>query len=240
MCSRDSLTDLSALKNFEIVCLHMCLEKLAGQDVNCGAQTMDTGQVDKSEGEDEDANAVPQRRLHDRSNQKHRQESDNERKPLNRRTANLPPSASRQPTPRDKKHGSDETKPGAEKKKKRLICCKCGGKGHLARLCPSADDCQGVEEVETEPPSDADSDLFGLYWGDDRISTINSVTERKDKIRGGKALMAFVDSGAVDKVLPKSVCTEYPLEATSKSQSGLVKKRRKHGSHIKLYGQRRF
>ena len=33
--------------------------------------------------------------------------------------------------------------------------------------------------------------------------------------------MAFVDSGAVDNVLLKSVCTEYPLEATSKSQSGV-------------------
>ena len=64
-------------------------EKLAGQDANGGAQPMDIWQIDKSEGEDEDVNAVQQRRLHDRSNQKHKQESDNERKPLNRRTADL-------------------------------------------------------------------------------------------------------------------------------------------------------
>ena len=56
-------------------------EKLSGQDVNGGAQPVDTGQIDKSEGEDEDVNAVQQRRPHDRSNQKHKQESDNERKP---------------------------------------------------------------------------------------------------------------------------------------------------------------
>ena len=49
---------------------------------------MDIGQIDKSEGEDEDVNAVQQRRPFDRSNQKHKQESDNERKPFNRRTAN--------------------------------------------------------------------------------------------------------------------------------------------------------
>ena len=56
-------------------------EKLAGQDAN-------GGQIDKSEGEDEHVNAVQQRRSHDRSNQKHKQESDSERKPFNCRTAN--------------------------------------------------------------------------------------------------------------------------------------------------------
>ena len=49
----------------------------------------------------------------------------------------------------------------------------------------------------------------------------------------------MVDSGAVDNVLPKSVCTEYTLEATSKSQSGVGFKGA-NGSHIKHYGQRRF
>ena len=105
-------------------------EKLAGQDASGGAQPMDIGQIDKSEGEDEDVNAVQQRRPFDRPNQKHKQESDNERKPFNRRTANSSPSASRQSTPRDKKSGSDQTKQSAGKKK-RLICFKCGGKGHL-------------------------------------------------------------------------------------------------------------
>ena len=87
-------------------------EKLAGQDANSGAQPMDIGQNDKSEGEDEDVNAVQQRRPHDRSNQKHKQVSDNERKPFSRRTANSSPSASRQ----YKKSSSDETKQSAVKK----------------------------------------------------------------------------------------------------------------------------
>ena len=101
------------------------------------------------------------------------------------------------------------------------MCYRCGGNGHPARLCPSGDDCQDVDEVGTQPSSDADSDLFGLDWSDDPIATINSVTERNDRTRGGKEMLAFVDSGAVDNVLPKSVCTEYHLEATSKSQSGV-------------------
>ena len=77
-------------EELRIVCLHMW-EKLAGQDVNSGAQSMAIGQIDKSEGEDKDDNAVQQRRPHDRSNQKHKQVSDNERKPFNRRTANSSP-----------------------------------------------------------------------------------------------------------------------------------------------------
>ena len=199
---------------------------------------MDIGQIDKSEREDDDVHAVQQRRPFDRSNQKHKPESDNERKPFNRRTANSSPSASRQSTPRDKKSGSDETKPNAGKNK-RLICYKCGGKGHPARLCPSTDDCQNVDEVGTEPSSVAGSDLFCLDWSDDTITTINSVTERNDRTRGGKELLAFVDSGAVNNVLPKSVCTEYPLEATPKSHNGVGFKGA-NGSHIKHYGQRRF
>ena len=71
-------------------------------------------------------------------------------------------------------------------------------KGHPARLCPSADECQDVNEVVTEPSSDADIDLFGLDCGDDSTVTINSVTELNDGTRGGNELMAFVDSGAVD------------------------------------------
>ena len=160
------------MKGFEIVYLPNVGEKLAGQDASGGAQPMDLGQVHKSEGDDEYVNAMQHRRPFDRSNQKHKQESDNERKPFNRRTADSSPSASRQSTPRDTKSGSDETKQSPSKKK-RLICYKCGGKGHPARLCPSADDCQDVDEVGTEPSSDADSDLSGLDWGDDPTTTIN-------------------------------------------------------------------
>ena len=50
--------------------------------------------------------------------------------------------------------------------------------------------------------------------------TINSVTERNDRTHGGKELLASVDSGAVDNVLPRSVCTEYHLEATSRKRTG--------------------
>ena len=96
-----------------------------------------------------------------------------------------------------------------------------------------------MDEVGTEPSSDADSDLFGLDWGDDPIATINSVTERNDRTRGGKELLACVDSGAVDNVLSKLERTEYPLEPTSKSHGGVCFKGA-NGSHIKHYGQRRF
>ena len=213
-------------------------EKLAGQDANGRAQPMD---LDRSTSPKERTKMSMQFNsavcMMDpiRNTSK---SSDNERKPFNRRTANSSPSAPRQSTPRDKKPRSDETKQSAGKKK-RLTCYRCGGQGHPAILCPSGDDCQDVDEVGTEPSSDADSDLFGLDWGDDPIATINSVTERNDRIRGGKELLACEDSGAVDNVHLKSVCTEYLLEATSKSQSGVGFKGA-NGSHIKHYGQRRF
>ena len=138
-------------------------EKLAGQETNNGVQPMDVRQLDKSDGDD--VSAV-QRRQHYRFIQKPKQEPDNVRKPFNRQAANSSPPASRQSTPRDKKSGYDETKQNAARKR-RLVCNRCGGKGHPARLCPSPDDCQDVDEVGTEPPSDADGDLFGLDWGDE-------------------------------------------------------------------------
>ena len=85
-----------------------------------------------------------------------------------------------------RKPWSGETNQSAGEKK-RLVCCRCA-KGHPARLCPSGDDCQDVDEVGTEPSSDADRDLFGLDWGDDPIATINSVT---DRTRGGTRIVGI-------------------------------------------------
>ena len=78
-------------------------------------------------------------------------------------------------------------------------------KGSSRQTLPITDDCKDVDEVGTEPSSDADSDLFGLDRGGDPIATINSVTKRNDRTRGGKELLAIVDSGAVDNVHPKTV-----------------------------------
>ena len=60
-----------------------------------------------------------------------------------------------------------------------------------------------------------------LDWGDDPITTINSVTKRNDRTRGGRELLAFVDSGAVDIVLPQvsvyRVSTGGDLEVAERS-----------------------
>ena len=117
-CSRGSSTDLSILKNFEIACLDVCerswLDKMRTVELNPWTMGKSTNPK-----RDVDVNAVQQRRrLHDRSNQKHRQESYSERKPPNPWTANLSPSASRQSTARDNKSRSDETKPGVANKKR--------------------------------------------------------------------------------------------------------------------------
>ena len=104
----------------------------------------------------------------------------------------------RQSTPRDKKSGNDEAKQNVSKKK-RLIRYRCGGEGHPA----------GSVHQRSHP---ATLTVTCLAW------TIPScVTERNDRTRGGRELLAFVDSSAVDNVRPKTVCTDHLLQATSKS-----------------------
>ena len=141
------------------------------QDMNNGAHPMDIGQLDNANEDDEHVNAA-QRLQRQRPEQKSRSESDNERKSSNRQAAVPTPPTPRQPTPRDRKPGSEETKQNALKTRL-LVCYKLGGKGHPARLGPSADDCQDVDEVGTEQSSDADTDLFGRDHGDDPDVSIN-------------------------------------------------------------------
>ena len=84
-------------------------------------------------------------------------------------------------------------------------------------------------ESEQRPYSDADGDLFGLDWGDDPIATINSVIERNDRTRGGKELLAFVDSGAVDNVLPNSMY-RVPWRLPSRRAELVLKEQTDHTS----------
>ena len=81
--------------------------------------------------------------------------------------------------------------------------------------------------------------LFGLDWGDEPDASTDSVVGQKDQTLRGRELLAFVDSGAVDKVPPKTPCNEYPLEKTTRSRSGIGVKDA-NGFHIKHYGQRRL
>ena len=112
--------------------------------------------VDKSEGEDGDVNAVQQRRTVDQPSQKHKLGSDNERKPIEPwdchfdtisvTTSRLYETRNRGVMRRDSSAG----------KKQHHICYRLWWKGAiLPGSCPSADDCQDVDDVGTEPSSDA-------------------------------------------------------------------------------------
>ena len=172
-------------------------------------------------------------RPHDRSNQKHKQESDNERKPFNRRPANSSPSASRQSTPRDKKTGVLRR----NRVRRRRSVSSVTVVVEKAILPGSAHQGMIVRTwMKSEQSRPVIMTVICLVWigAMTPIVTINSVTEQNDRTRGGKELLAYVNSGAVDNVLPKSVCTEYLLEAISKSQSGVGFKGA-NGSHIKHY-----
>ena len=85
-----------------------------------------------------------------------------------------------------------------------------------------------MDEVGTEQSSDADSDLFGLDWGDEPDVSINSVVGQKDQAQLGRELFAFVDFGALDNVLPRTL---HNLDKAAGEGA--------NGSHNKLHGQRR-
>ena len=98
------------------------------------------------------------------------------------------------------------------------------------------DDCQDVDEVGTEPSSDADNDLFGLDWFDDPIATINSVTEQNDRIRGGKELLAFV----LSTMYFPSQCVPSILWKRPPSRRAELVSKEQTGHTSSTYGQRRF
>ena len=116
------------------------------------------------------------------------------------------------------------------------MCYKCGGKGHPARLCPSADDCQDVDEVGTEQSSDADNNVCGLDWCDELDASINSVVSQKT--RPSAIESCWRSSMLVRLALsPNTPCNEYPLEKTTSSRSGIGFKGT-NGTHIEHHKQR--
>ena len=123
-----------------------------------------------------------------------------------------------------------------KKRRKVLICYKCGGKGHPAKVCPTEDDVQDVDEAESDQQENL---MGGIEWADDSCTDLNEVRYSGDKDPARQPLLAFIDSGAVDNVLPKDVCAHVPLEKTARSRSGMGF-RGANGAHIHHYGQRRF
>ena len=118
---------------------------------------MDIGQIDDTNEDNEDFDALQHRQ---------RQRSSQKPKRVSQRAPGLSPPSCRSVidsasvnTARQE-IGNDETKQN-EVRKKRLVCYRYGNKGHSARLCLFTDECQDVDEVATEPPSDANSDLLG-------------------------------------------------------------------------------
>ena len=59
---------------------------------------------------------------------------------------------------------------------------------------------------------------------------------QKEQAQRGRELLAFVDSGEVNDVLPKTLCNEDPLEKSARSRCG-IGLRGANGSHIKHHQQ---
>ena len=70
-----------------------------------------------------------------------------------------------------------------KRKKRALVCCNCGGKGHRARLCPTPSDhaAHAVDEEgdNDEEPSD-EGDVCGVDWE----CALNGTGDEDDDILG--------------------------------------------------------
>ena len=89
------------------------------------------------------------------------------------------------------------------------------------------------------PSSDAHSDLFGLDWSDDPNTTINSVTERNEEVRGGKESWHSLIPVRLTMCFPSQCVPSILWKRLSSHRAELVFKGA-NGSHIKHSGQRRF
>ena len=200
---------------------------------------MDIGQIDKSEGEEEDVNAVQQSHPFDRSNQKHKQGSDNERKPFHRRTANSSPSAPRQSTPRDKKPWSDETKQSASKKQ-RLILLQVWWKGSSCqdKAKEGTSDMSNVKRFFCKEKGHARKDCtkFSAWLAEKKTvgykHSANSIEEdgwifalghKHDEL----SELIMIDSGASVHVCPPDHCQENGLRKSSGTRPLLTHREQK-------------
>ena len=83
---------------------------------------------------------------------------------------------------READNGHDSVK-NQKRKKRALVCCNCGGKGHPARLCPTPSDhaAHAVdEEGDTEEESSDEGDVCGVEWE----CELNGTGDEDDDILG--------------------------------------------------------
>ena len=157
-------------------------ENLAGQGASGGAQPMDIGQVDKSKVTTKMSmqyNSVVHLVGPTRNTSRSPTTSEN-------------PSTVGLPSRHHQHHASrlHETRNRGAMRRNRVQARKSVSfaasvveRGHPARLCPSADDCQDVDEVGTEPSFDADSDLFGLGFKGAKGSHIKHYGQRRFRVK---------------------------------------------------------
>ena len=209
-------------------------EKLAATEGHSDPKPMDIGEVEESSDEEDEVAAVNHPR---RQGPQGRAQVAKTKQASQQSHRHPPPPDAPVSKPGRRQADSDGSGDGLQKdmKKRRkvLICYKCGGKEHPAKVCPSEDDVQDVDEAETDQQ---DNLMGGIDWADEPSTDLNEVRNGGGKVPTRQPLLAFIDSGAVDNVLPKDVCAHVPLEKTARSRSGMGF-RGANGALIHHYGQ---
>ena len=196
MCSSDSSTDLSSTKNFEIVCLHVWwrswLDKMRTVELNPWTLGRSTSPKERAKMSMQFNSAAC---MIDPTRSTSKSPTTSE----NLSTVGLPTCHHRRHA--NRLHATRNL--GAMTRNRVLGRRSVSFTTDVVERAILPDSAHQRMIAKTWMKSEQ-SDLFGLDWVDDPITTTNSVTERNDKIRGGKELLAFGDSGVVDNVLPKS------------------------------------
>jgi hypothetical protein len=108
--------------------------------------------------------------------------------------------------------GKGDGKKGGDKTKEHVKCHRCGKFGHYANKCPEKSRQAGaVEDPNSGPPVPG---LDGMCLSSvcldlDGVEAIDSLGER---------VTLGIDSGAAVTIVPRGVCTDYPLQPNDRSK----------------------
>ena len=137
------------------------------------------------------------------------------------------------------KKGGGKGKAAGKGKSSNLVCYNCGGKGHPARLCPSAPGVYEMDENEEHPASegsrgagDTEEDhepelqMCGLeefnlltYSGEETMAAMANGLEEK---QGWTKTTAVVDSGSAENAIPERALEFVPTTPSPGSRAGKV------------------
>jgi hypothetical protein len=128
---------------------------------------------------------------------------------------------------RGQPQGKGDGKKGSDKSKDHVKCHRCGKFGHYANKCPEKSRQAGsVEDPLHGPRESAEAStggVGGLCLSSLSIDSLDAIGSPCERVTLG------IDSGAAVTIVPRGICTDYPLQQNDRS--------RVHGGYRAANGQ---